>query len=94
MRATRTSSQLQVRHSTTGKVQSLDGHEAWQRYLAGASAGVESLVVVGRGEGNISESDRVKILWGDGHESEFSGKWLRDHCPTAFNRDTKQREVN
>lgn len=31
----------------------------------------------------ISKSKGVRIDWKDGHHSEYSLAWLRDHCPCA-----------
>ena len=31
----------------------------------------------------ISKSRGVKIDWKDGHRSEYTVAWLRDHCPCA-----------
>ena len=31
------------------------------------------------------------LQWGDGHVSEFDFMWLRDHCPTRFDSNTRQR---
>lgn len=31
----------------------------------------------------VSKSKGIKIDWKDGHRSEYSCAWLRDHCPCA-----------
>ncbi|MFB3776836.1 MAG: gamma-butyrobetaine hydroxylase-like domain-containing protein [Bryobacteraceae bacterium] len=31
----------------------------------------------------VSKSKGIKISWGDGHTSEYSLRYLRDHCPCA-----------
>lgn len=58
----------------------------WKQFLEGGSRGVSGAVAHEGGH-------RVKLSWVDGHTSEFSLKWLRDHSPGAFNAHTKQREV-
>ena len=58
----------------------------WDRYLAGGAGGISCTVV-------DKASQRVKLSWTDGHHSEFSFKWLRDHSTDAFNPHTRQREV-
>lgn len=62
------------------------GDSTWAQFLEGGAKGVSGAVVHEGGR-------RVKISWVDGHESEFSLKWLRDHRAGAFNSHTKQREV-
>lgn len=62
--------------------------EGWQSFLDGGMKGGSRVTTVVR-EG----TERVKLLWADGHESEFCCKWLRDHDPAAFNSESKQREV-
>lgn len=58
----------------------------WSQFLEDGSKGVSGAAVHEGGH-------RVKLSWVDGHESEFSLKWLRDHSTGAFNSHTKQREV-
>ena len=72
----------QLRHPYNGMV----GDYSWTSFLDGGSQGVSEVVIVAGGH-------RVKLSWVDGHESEFSLKWLRDHSNTSFNVNTKQREV-
>lgn len=33
---------------------------------------------------DISKSKGVAIVWSDGHRSEYTLKYLRDHCPCAI----------
>lgn len=62
------------------------GDLSWKRFLDGGSEGVEEAVVLKGGH-------RVKLSWRDGHESEFSVKWLRDHGDGSINAITNQRTV-
>ena len=59
---------------------------SWKQFLDGGFDGVSEAVVLQGGY-------RVKLYWVDGHESEFSLKWLRDHSDGSFNVSTKQRKV-
>lgn len=73
-----------------GEIPGPNARTNWRSYLAGGALGVERLIVSGeRGKG-----DMIKVFWKDGHESEFSGKWLQDHSSTIFNPETLQREVS
>lgn len=62
----------------------IDRSNPWNRYLAAGASGISRTVVDGQ---------KITLSWTDGHQSEFSFKWLRDHCADAFNPRTKQREV-
>lgn len=76
-------------NSTRISPQAKDGNseaQPWMRYLAGGSSGISRVVVRDGGR-------RVQLSWVDGHESEFSSKWLEDHCTGAFNPHTRQRQV-
>jgi len=42
----------------------------------------------------ISESDRVRITWGDGEVSEYHAIWLADNDPSHRDRRTKQRLID
>ena len=72
----------QPRHQNIGSSSNL----TWERFLEGGLEGVSGVVVREGGH-------RVRLSWVDGHTSEFSLKWLRDHSTGAFNSHTKQREV-
>lgn len=37
----------------------------------------------------IGESG-LRITWSDGHSSEYSWRWLREHCPCASCREQRQ----
>ena len=62
------------------------GAHAWKRFTDGGLSGVSEAVILEGGQ-------RVKLSWADGHESEFSLKWMRDHCDGSFHVNTKQRKV-
>lgn len=62
---------------------------SWERFVQGGLAGASDARVQQEQGG----TRRVQVSWEDGHESEFSTKWLRDHSPEAFNPHTRQREV-
>ena len=62
------------------------GDLSWKRFLDGGSEGISEVVVLAGGH-------RVKLTWADGHESDFSLKWLRDHSDGSFEVTTKQRKV-
>lgn len=34
------------------------------------------------------------VEWSDGTESQFHHLWLRDNCPTAFHKDTQERDFD
>ena len=40
------------------------------------------------------EGDALSLTWEDGHRSRFHFMWLRDHCPSIFDADTKQRSTS
>ena len=65
---------------------SVVGALAWKRFIDGGSGGVSEAVILEGGQ-------RVKLSWADGHESEYSLKWMRDHCDGSFHVNTKQRQV-
>lgn len=71
------------------QVQDKSTPNSWERFLQGGLAGASHARVQQRQGGR----SRVWVSWEDGHESEFSTKWLRDHAAEAFNPHTKQREV-
>ena len=62
------------------------GDSSWTRFLDGGLQGISKAVVTEGGH-------KVKLSWADGHQSEFSLKWLRAHSNASFNVNTKQREV-
>lgn len=62
----------------------------WEQFLRGGQVGATHADVEEQPGGKVG----VRVSWGDGHRSEFSAKWLRDHAAEAFNPNTKQREVN
>jgi DUF971 family protein len=35
----------------------------------------------------------VRIAWGDGHRSEYTNRFLRDHCPCAMCRKRPRRSL-
>lgn len=37
--------------------------------------------------------DAVRIVWADGHESEYRNDYLRDHCPCAECRERPARTL-
>jgi hypothetical protein len=41
-----------------------------------------------------TEADVLSLKWADGHRSRFHYVWLRDHCPSTFDEDTKQRRAS
>lgn len=59
---------------------------AWKSFVAAGSLGLARVEV-------HQARDRVKLWWIDGHESEFSLKWIRDNSPDSFSGETYQREV-
>lgn len=63
--------------------------DGWEHFLRGGLDGISQAAVQQHGQGG----DRVQLFWKDGHESEFSSKWLSDHATNAFNPHTKQRQV-
>ncbi|CAM9549273.1 unnamed protein product [Scytosiphon promiscuus] len=67
-----------------------DTPDVWERFLRGGLDGISRTAVRRQGQGGT----RLQISWNDGHESEFSSKWLRDHATDAFNPHTKQRQVD
>lgn len=91
-----------LRHTSTIPVQGASGSltevqferpaapTGWQRFLQGGLDGISQAEVQTQQDGG---GERVRISWADGHESEFSAKWLRDHCTEAVNPHTKQRQV-
>lgn len=83
-----TSSSIGTR-SYAGQVEDKRTPNMWERYLQGGLAGASNARVQQQQGGEM----RVQVSWEDGHESEFSTKWLRDHSAEAFNPHTKQREV-
>ena len=40
------------------------------------------------------EGDALSLTWEDGHRSRFHFMWLRDHCPSIFDANTKQRSTS
>ena len=46
------------------------------------------------GQTNGCEGRALELTWGDGHVSRFHYVWLRDHCPSLFDGDTRQRAVH
>ncbi|CAB1102384.1 unnamed protein product [Ectocarpus sp. CCAP 1310/34] len=68
----------------------VEAQDAWRRFVEGGRHGISAAVVVQPGGG---VGQRVSVSWVDGHKSEFSTKWLRDHAADAFNSHTKQRQV-
>lgn len=40
------------------------------------------------------EGDALSLVWADGHRSRFHYVWLRDHCPSLFDADTRQRAIH
>ena len=75
--------------SYASQLQDQSTPNSWERFLQGGLAGASHARVRQRQGGR----SRVCVSWEDGHESEFSTKWLRDHAAEAFNPHTKQREV-
>lgn len=69
-----------------GSSNGVDAVSSWKRFLDGGKDGVSKVVVLEGGH-------RVKLSWVDGHESQFSLKWLRDHSDGSFHVKTKQRNV-
>eukprot|EP00752_Nemacystus_decipiens_P009969 g8891.t1 len=65
-------------------------NSSWELFLQGGLAGASQARVQQEPGGKC----RVLVSWKDGHESEFSTKWLRDHSAEAFNTHTHQREVD
>lgn len=59
---------------------------SWKDFIDGGVEGVSKTVVLEGGK-------RVELHWVDGHEREFSLKWLRDHSDGFFHTSTKQRKV-
>ena len=41
-----------------------------------------------------TEADVLSLTWADGHCSRFHYVWLRDHCPSVFDKETKQRRTS
>ena len=35
----------------------------------------------------------VRVVWDDGHQSEYPNRYLRDHCPCAACRQRPQRSL-
>jgi DUF971 family protein len=35
----------------------------------------------------------IRILWADGHSSEYTNRFLRDHCPCAMCRKQPRRSL-
>ena len=35
----------------------------------------------------------VRISWSDGHRSEYTNRYLRDHCPCAMCRNSARRSL-
>ena len=62
------------------------GPFSWKTFLDGGSKGVSEVVV-------LQGKKRVELSWVDGHSSEFSLEWLRDHSDGSFHVNTKQRKV-
>ena len=60
--------------------------QTWDQFLEGGSKGISDAVVHEGGK-------RVKLTWADGHKSDFSLQWLRDHSAEAINDVTKNRKV-
>lgn len=78
------------RRSYASQLEDNRAPNSWERFLQGGLAGASHARVQGQPDG----TSRVRVSWEDGHESEFSTKWLRDHAAEAFNPHTKQREVS
>ena len=36
----------------------------------------------------------LEVFWSDNHISKYHFLWLRDNCPSAFNKDTRMRNFS
>jgi hypothetical protein len=64
-------------------------YSAQAEYAAAVLSGRSSLI-----SSFNTGTDALELAWADGHSSRFHYVWLRDHCPSSFDVETRQRAVN